>query len=343
MRALVTGATGFLGQSVVRQLLGAGVAVRCFARPSSDVQALQGMAAAAPGGELEIVRGSLQSPEACIGAVRDCDVVFHLAAELRGAAAVLFQSNVIGTRVLLDAAARAGCGRLVVVSSLAVHGTGHLPSWAEVDESCPLDPEPHRRDTYTYSKVTEEEVAWAAHRERQLPLVVVRPGVIYGPGRDCISGRLGLRMGNWLVRMGGGQPLPYTFVENCARAIVLAGTVAGIEGEAFNVVDDHPPTSRQLAKLYRGAVGPLRTVPVPGWAVSPLSGLCEWYHRWSHGQLPAVLTRYKSRAMWRPFRYSNAKAKARLGWQPETAFAEGLEQTFTWLRQRRAAGQPTRA
>jgi hypothetical protein len=75
-------------------------------------------------------------------------------------------------------------------------------------------------------------------------------------------------------------------------------------------------------------------LPVLQFAIGPLSRLCESYYRCSAGQLPAVLTRYQSMAQWKSLRYSNAKAKALLGWQPQIAFAEGLQQTLVWLRRR---------
>jgi nucleoside-diphosphate-sugar epimerase len=233
---------------------------------------------------------------------------------------------------LIEAALGARVCRCVLVSSLAVYGTAGLRRDDLLDEHCPLDPEPYRRDAYTYSKIAQEKVAWEALHQRGLPLAVIRPGVIYGPGRDCISGRVGIRLGGFLLRMGGRQRLPYTFVDNCARALLLAGVVPAAEGEAFNVVDDDPPTGRELVRLYRAEVGPLRGITVPGWAIAPVSGLCEWYHRWSRGQLPAVLTRYKSDAIWKPLRYDNGKAKGVLGWRPQTDFASGLAQTFAWLR-----------
>jgi nucleoside-diphosphate-sugar epimerase len=335
MRALVTGATGFLGQRLVRQLLETGAQVRCLLRPSSDEATLRTAAENMPG-TLELLRGNLGRSDACAAALDGCDVVFHTAAELRGAPAVLFASNVIGTRALAEASLRAGVRRFVLVSSLAVYGTRKLQAGDVLNERCPLDPEPHRREPYTYSKVAQEGVAWQAHRERGLPLAVVRPGVIYGPGRDCLSGRVGLQVGRWLIRMGGGAPLPYTFVDNCAAAVRLAGTTPGVEGEAFNIIDDDPPTARELLRKYRSAVRPVRGVTIPNWAIAPLSALCEWYHRHSRGQLPAVLTRYKSRAMWLPLRYDNSKAKAVLGWAPQTDFTTGLGQTFAWLKQQAA-------
>jgi nucleoside-diphosphate-sugar epimerase len=337
MRVLVTGATGFLGKRLVRHLLRQGLTVRCLVRPSSDPLALR--QAVDPGNldRLELHAGTLSRVETLADTVAGCEVIYHLAAAMSGAPAILFLDNVVATRKLLELLDRVRVRRLVLVSSLGIYGSHHLRPGDVLDESCPPDPLPHLRDPYTYSKISQEQIAWQAHREQQLPLVVVRPGVIYGPGRDCLTARVGLRLGRVLVKMGGRQPLPYTHVDNCAQAIALAGTVPAIEGDVFNIVDDDPPTGGELVKQYRRAVGGVRVVPVCHWAIDPLSRLCEWYYVWSGGQLPLVLTRYRSRAQWKPLRYSNAKAKSRLGWQPQIGFSEGLGQTFAWLRQQATA------
>jgi nucleoside-diphosphate-sugar epimerase len=138
-----------------------------------------------------------------------------------------------------------------------------------------------------------------------------------------------------MVRMGGGQRLPYTYVDNCADAIALAVSAEGVDGEAFNIVDDHPPTARQVLKQYCRQVQRLRVIPIPRLAIEPISGICEWYHRWSKGQLPAVLTRYKSAAQWKPLKYSNVKAKQKLGWTPRVGFKEGLQASCDWSREQR--------
>jgi nucleoside-diphosphate-sugar epimerase len=328
MKCLVTGGTGFLGQRLVRKLLSQGADVCCLVRPSSNADVLRDL-----GGRLEARKGQLGDVASYADVLKQCDVVYHVAAELRGAPAVLFLNNVIATRALLGAASRAGVGRFVLVSSLGAYGTAHLRPGDVLDENCPRDPEPHRRDPYTHSKIAQEEAAWEAHEHGDVSLVVVRPGVIYGPGRDCLSARVGLRVGGLLVRMGGRQQLPYTFVDNCADGVLLAGTAPGAEGQAVNLVDDDLPTARGLLKLFRAAGGRVRSVAVPHWAIGPLSGLCEWYHRYSGGQLPAVLTRYKSLAQWKPLRYSNARARAILGWQPQVSISEGLLQTLAGLRQ----------
>jgi nucleoside-diphosphate-sugar epimerase len=264
------------------------------------------------------------------------DVIIHAAAAMRGGTATLVLNNVVATRQLIEQVRQLGAHRFILISSIAVYATAGLRAGSLVDEKCPHDPQPQLRDPYSYSKIAQEQVAWQAHREGRLPLVVVRPGVIYGPGRDCITGRIGLTRGNFLLAMDGAQKLPYTFVDNCAEAIALAAATPAIEGEAFNVVDDDPPTAKQLLRKYRG-VRKLRTLTIPRTAVQPLSHLCEWYHRRSRGQLPAVLTRYKSAAMWTRLTYSSAKAKAVLGWTPRVSFADGLDNTFAWLRQQQTS------
>lgn len=334
MRALVTGGTGFLGRRLVRELLDRGLEVRCFVRPGSDVEPVLAGLPDQAAARLEFVRGSLQRADQCAAAVHGCDLVYHVAAEMSGPTAVLFLGNVVGTRRLVEACAREPVRRFVLVSSLAVYGTGGLRKHALVDEDCPVDAEPHRRDGYTYSKIAQEAVAWEAHRAGRLPLTVVRPGVIYGPGRDALSGRMGIRLGRLFVQMGR-QRLPYTFVDNCARAVAAAGLAEAAAGRAYNVVDDDPPTTGQVYKLHRRRVGAITRVKVPRWGVGVLSAFSEWYHRWSRGQLPAVLTRYKSRSLWKPLRYSNDRAKVDLGWGPAVDFTAGLGRTYAWLREQR--------
>jgi len=325
-----------LGQRVVVALLERGGRVVCLVRRSANLEPLRRLAEQHTG-RLDFVWGTLAQPASYADSLEGCACVYHVAAAMKGGTAVLFQNNVVATSELVKAAGRCGVGRFVLISSLAVYGSQSLPTGGVLDETCTLDPQPHLRDPYTYSKHSQEAAVQTACFDARLPIVVVRPGVIYGPGRDCITSRVGLQIGGLLICMGGRQELPYTHVDNCAEAIALAGLTARIEGEAFNIVDDNPPTARQLLRRYRREVARVRTVRIPHIGIMPLSRMCQWYNAYSRGQLPAVLTPYKSAAMWKVIRYSNAKAKRMLSWQPRINFDQGLEATFSALREQNLA------
>ena len=323
----VTGGAGFLGSRVVRHLASHGRDVYCLVRSQASAAALSRELPSGASGRVKFVFGSVNDIDVCRALVRSGRIGYHLASALSGSPAALFLGNVVATRTLLQAIREEGSSRFVLVSSLAVYAV-EQPS-AVLDERSSLDPTPHLRDPYAFSKIVQEQICWSARQEWNLPLVVVRPGIIYGPGRDCLTVRVGLRVGPLLVRMGGRQRLPYTYVDNCAEAVALAGTVEGIEGEAFNIIDDELPTGVEILREYRARVGRLLAVPVPLWAVQPLSRWYTSYSRYSQGQLPPVLTPYRAAAQWNSLQYSNQKARSGLNWQCTVSLSEGLERTLS--------------
>lgn len=331
MTVFVTGGTGFLGRHLVSRLIREGDQVRCLVRKGADLATLISMLPSERLNQLEFVEGNLGNASTYADAMHGCTVLFHLAAEMRGATAILFLANVVGTRALMAAAIKAKIDRFVLTSSLAVYDAGRIQPGQTLDENCPIDPNPQLRDPYTYSKIAQEEVCWDAFRKDAIPLTVVRPGVIFGPGRDCLSGRVGLRLGRWFLCMGGGQKLPYTHVENCALAIRLAGLSPTMVGRAVNIIDDDLMTAKELLRQYRRSVGGVRSLRIPSRLIPALSWMCEWYHQKSRGQLPAILTRYKSRAMWTAVEYSNQRAKSLLGWSPKQPFEDGIRETLNSL------------
>ncbi len=327
MTVCVTGATGFLGMRVVAELLARGHDVRCAIRAVTKAAALAHRDVPESRNRLQLIAGRLDSPEFCRELLTDCDTVLHLAAPLNGSVSTLFAHGVVPTRVLANAAADRGVRRFVLVSSLGVYGNQHLRPGAVLDERCPVDRHPHLRDAYTYSKVAQEEVCWEIHHDRGLPLVVIRPGVLFGPGRPLLTGRIGLIIGNVLIQMGGRRPVPYCFVDNCARATVMAVDADGIDGMSFNIVDDELPTTDDVVRVHRTYVARVRRLTVPGWALDPLARACQWCSARSAGMFPPVVTPYKASALWKRVRFSNALAKARLGWEPHVDFGEAVRRT----------------
>ena len=132
--------------------------------------------------------------------------------------------------------------KVVLVSSFGVYGTAGIKRGALVDEDTPLEPNPERRDTYSQAKLRQEKLFRAYQERHGFPLVVVRPGVIYGPGGTPISSRVGLTVPGLFLHLGGRNLLPLTYVDNCAEAIVVAGERGASDGQAYNVVDDDLPT-----------------------------------------------------------------------------------------------------
>jgi nucleoside-diphosphate-sugar epimerase len=333
VKVLVTGANGFLGQAVVARLLARGERdVRCLVRPGRDVSALREHARRHPDASVECFVGTLASKDAAARSLAGVDVVLHLAAALSGAAADMFLGTVVTSKHLLDAIVAAGRPiKVVLVSSFGVYGVAGLPRGALVDESTPLEPYPERRDVYSHAKLRQELLFREYQARHGFPLVVLRPGVIYGPRGPRISARVGLNLAGVFLFLGGDNLLPLTHVESCADAVALAGQREDAVGRTFNVVDDGLVTARQFLARYRREVAPLRCVPIPYPLLQLLSRAVLAYSRWSKGQLPAVFTPYRTASSWKPTRFDN-RALKELGWTPLLSTDEGLRRTFAHLR-----------
>jgi len=340
VKILVTGAGGFLGVNVVERLLAHGHRdIRCFLRDKGKAARIEALAAANPECNVEICYGNLKSNADCARAVVDAGIVIHLAAGLKGAPAELFVDSVVTARNLLEAlGARTEPAitqtRVVLVSSFGVYGVASLGRGAKVDESTPLEQHPERRDPYSHSKLRQEQLVREYQQKLGFELVVLRPGVIYGPGGGAFSNRVGIQVGPVFVHMGGSNLLPLSYVENCAEAIVVAATHKDAAGQVYNVHDDEMPTAAQYLRAYKKDVKKLRSVWLPYFATRFLAGRLEGYHRRSQGQLPAIITRYKAAAAWGGNTFSNAKLHG-LGWRPVVSTKDGMKRTFEYLRGQR--------
>jgi nucleoside-diphosphate-sugar epimerase len=274
---------------------------------------------------LEVFRGKLEDSRFCHEMLHGQETVVHVAAPLVGAVSSLSASGVVPTRVLVNACVDRGVRRFVLISSMGVYGTQALSNNDVLDEHCPVDSHPHLRDPYTYSKIAQEEVCWEAYRIHGLPLVVIRPGVLFGPGRSILSARIGLVVGGTMIQMGGRQQVPYCYVDNCAGAIARSIEARDITGMAFNVVDDELPSANRVLSIHRQKVEAIRVIKIPRFAIGTLARLCESYSRRTKGMFPPVLTQHKSLALWKPLQYRNELAKAMLGWTPSVHFDEGIQ------------------
>ncbi len=334
---LVTGATGFIGSRLVSCLLDLGFRrLRCFVRPCASSKRIEALSALDPDGErIQVVRGNLLVRDDCNAAAEGAAVIFHLAAG-RGEKSFpdAFANSVVTTRNLMEASLRHKClKRFVNVSSFSVYTNTKNPRPRLLDESCGVEADPHLRgEAYCFAKVMQDEIVAECGKGFGIPYVIVRPGHVYGPGNEPITGRVGIGTFGLFLHLGGSNTIPLTYVDNCAEAIALAGLKEGIDGEVFNVVDDDLPTSRRFLRLYKHHVGGFSSVYVPHLVSYVLCALWERYSKWSEGQLPLAFNRRRWHATWKRTNYSNAKLKSRLGWIPRVPTMEGLSRYFEACR-----------
>jgi nucleoside-diphosphate-sugar epimerase len=316
MKVLVTGANGFLGRSIVRALQRNGDDVRAFVRPGRQLE----MA------DVEVVEGDLGDSASIERAVQGVDAVVHAAARVSttGKWEEFAEANVRGTRRVLKAARAAGCSMIVHVSSLGVYAVPE--DGVTITETSAYESETQSRGGYARSKLAADRTALyeAAHGA---PVVVLRPGQIYGPGKRPPLGRQQRKVGPFMLMFARrNYPFPLSYVDNVADAVVLALGCREAIGQAFTIVDENMPQD-QYAKLYRSVAGeswrplyvPVKPIALGAWAAERAFGLLRrrspvTYHRVRRTTDGAV--------------FDNRRAREVLGWQPRVGVREGLEACF---------------
>jgi 2-alkyl-3-oxoalkanoate reductase len=322
VRALVTGANGFLGQRVVAALLAQGHTVRALVRPATSVEKIGWPAA------VEVVRGDLRSSRELLPAFADVDVLVHLAAAVTGGEDAMFASTVSGTERLLAAMAGSACRRVVLASSFAVYDWSSIRG--TLDESSPVEtgPDLYARDGYTIAKAWQERVTRREAARHGWDLTVLRPGFIWGRDHGYLSA-CGQQIGRLHVVIGPFSHLPLTHVDNCADLFARAAADPRAAGQTLNVVDG--PGERIWSylgdHLKRSGEGGFR-LPFPytvafGIVSAAFATVFKRNEKLPHGLVPC---RFESRL--KPLRYTNRRAQDVLGWRPPHDYAECLRRTY---------------
>lgn len=316
--ALVTGASGFLGWHVARVLLEHGYAVRALVRPGSTVSGL----------DVEQVSGDLRDPESIDRAVAGCRLVFHVAADYRLWAKdprELYQSNVDGTRNLLQAARRAGVERVVYTSTVGCIG---VPKDGVGDEDAPVALAEMTGD-YKRSKFLAEQVALEFARAG-FPVVIVNPTAPIGD-RDVKPTPTGKIVVDFLK---GDMPafidtgLNVVDVRDTAEGHLLA-CERGRPGERYILGSENLTLAQILEKLARIANRKPPATRLP-YAVAWCAGACSTAWAEVTGQPPRVpldAVRMAKKKMW----VSHEKARRELGFRPGPADG-ALSRAVEWFR-----------
>ena len=269
-RILVLGGTGFIGKELVRQLIASGRTVRLLVRSAAGIpeelrtpelewqsrrSAQSGGRAARHGGS-----GLRRSPGA--GQREDLGGLPELEIE--------------ATRQVAECALEAGVKRFIYTGTIDSYYAGRRAG--TITEATPLDPRIERRNLYARAKAASEEILMRMHRERGLPLVIVRPGIVIGRGGSPFHWGVGMWWHDAVCQIwgDGNNKLPLVLVEDVARGLIAAMETPGIEGRAFNLVGD-PCLSAQeyLDELDRAGGMRIQRYATPIWRFY-LQDMMKW-------------------------------------------------------------------
>ena len=326
MRVLVTGAGGFVGSALVRQLVAAGHKVCAIIRnPDTKRSGLNRIEH--PALKYSVV-GDVNAQTNWADSIEGAEVVVHLAARVH----VMRQrspdplseyrsTNVFGTRRLAEAAVQASTRRFIFVSSAGVHGmaTHNGQRFCETDE-----PRPH--DAYTISKLEAELLLKELAVKSGMEYVILRPPLIYGPGNPGNFFRL-------IQFIDRGIPLPLASIRNDRSLIYLGNMVdailiclshPGAANKIYLVSDGEDISTPELITRLAHAMGkPTPLFPCPAVLLSFVGRLL--------GKTDEISRLLDSLAV------DSSKIRSELGWKPSASLDQGLVETARWFLQTRAA------
>jgi predicted dehydrogenase/nucleoside-diphosphate-sugar epimerase len=308
---LVIGGTGFIGKRLVRALLAAGHGVRVLSRSRATAAfELEGLA-------VEVAEGALHDAGAVAAAMQGIEVVYHLSKATGQRWQDYLEQDVEPTRIVAQCALDAGVRRFVYTGTIDSYDSAREGS--VIDGNTPLDPRIATRNHYAHSKAVCEGVLMQMHREKGLPLVIFRPGIVIGEG--CPPAHWGVGMFHSDSRVqywgDGSNRLPLVLVDDVAAALLLARDAPGIEGKSFLLTDEPLLTAREYVDAVSEYSGTrMRATPTPIWRFALTDAAKELvknaighpnrkrpsYHDWACRRHAA--------------RYDSRMTREALGWRP---------------------------
>lgn len=319
--AIVTGAAGFVGSHLCRELYAQGYQVRALHRPTSNLTSLQDLPIAR-------VTGDVTDRRSLEAAFAGADVVFHIAAlyrEARFPDSEYFRVNAEGTRNVFEAALTCGVQRVVHCSTIGVHShIEHPPA----DEREPYAP----TDVYQESKVEGEKIALEYFRRGAIEGAVIRPAMIWGPGDTRF-----LKLFRGIARrrfplIGAGTTMTHwILVTDLARAFRLADQVPAPNGEVYIIAGRRPVTLRHTCEQIAAELGTsLLPFSLPVWPIQAAGSVVEALCR-PFGIEPPLHRRradffIKNRA------FDCSKARNHLGFEAAQEFEQEVAQICAWYR-----------
>jgi dihydroflavonol-4-reductase len=323
MKALVTGATGFIGSHLAELLIREGIAVRCLIRKSSDTAWLKEL-------DVELVYGDLFDEAALLKAVEGVEYIYHSAGLTKSKTREgYFHANRTGTRNLLAATARKSPSlkRFVQISSQTAAGPS--PTSTPIGEEAT----PHPLTTYGRSK-------WEAECECHammsvLPITIVRPPAVYGP-RDKDVFEFFHTMSKGLQPMVGFREkyVSLIHVTDLVRGFLLAAQSPKSSGGTYFITSAQAYGWKDIGEIARKVIGRRAIrLRIPEAGVYAIAAFAELFALFS--PKPALINFEKARDMVQDYwTCSGARAQADFGFVPRIGLHEGITETVTWYRQK---------
>ena len=334
MHTLVTGGGGFLGRTIVEQLVARGDQVRSFGRGEYPEIAALGV---------EVVRGDIRDREAVAAACRGVNCVIHTAAVagVGGPWRKFQENNVLGTENVLAACRTQGVKRLVFTGSPSAVFAGE--DQCGVDESAPYGLEwlEKHGGHYSRSKALAEQLVLAANEPGRLATCALRPHLIWGPRDVHLIPRLIARARSGrLRRVGDGTNLvDTTYVENAAAAHLatadaLAEANSPAAGRAYFLSQGEPVNCWQwIVDVLRLAGLPPVQKSISFRAAWRIGSVCEAVYRLLSSEHEPPMTRFLSAQLAKSHWFDISAARRDLGYEPRISTAEGMRRLGQWLRQ----------
>jgi nucleoside-diphosphate-sugar epimerase len=279
------------------------------------------------GNAVMIITGDITDIEQVRRAVDGVTTIYHCAGRLYHPSvpsALYYQTHVEGTRTLLTACqGQAQLRHLVHISTTGVHGiTGATPA-AEDAPFAPTNP-------YEATKLEGEWLVRKCHQEQGLPVSVVRPGLVYGPGDLHLLGFFrAIEKGLFRVIDGGKALLHPVYIDDMVAAMLLCAEASQAIDRVYSIAGDHPVTIRELATAIAHALG--RKLPaesIPLWLANLASDIFALMPSMRGEHAP--LTRSRVKFLTNSRVYDISRARSELGYMPAVDLEEGMQRTAAW-------------
>ena len=326
MKVLVTGAAGFLGGHLVDMLLERGDEVRAMVRPVEDASRLQKLAG------VEVVHGDLTDAESLKRAVQGVQRVYNVAAKTGpwGLEEVYWAVNVRGLADLVGASMTAGVQRIVHTSSITVYGH-HLHGIVSEDHPYHAEDNPYSR-----SKIAGEKLIANLVKDNDAPVVIARPGWIYGPRDTASFGRFValVESGKGFLVGSGKNIVPIVYVRDVAQGLIKAGD-AGDEviGHTYTLADDRRVTQAEYLNTIADCLHVShisRRFPYTALYATGRTAELLWRAMGRRKAAPPPITTYGVTLLGGDQQFSIDKARRELGYAPEFAVSRGVEEGVKW-------------